>query len=674
MINTGEILAIYSRIITACWVSACHLAVANSDALEHVYIRDVQPMQRNSISDVDLQAYTGFAKTIERSDFDSRYTGFGELLDRLPSIQVNDSGGFGSFTTVSMRGSTGKQVNFFLDGLLLNSASSGSVNIRNIPAILIEKIATYPDFTPAQLGNANLAGAVNISTREVVANESGAELSVTAGSFNTHNKEASYWGSYKDWQVIAALGSFDSDNNFSVADDLFRTDSKQRKNDAFSQDSLFLKVAKEWAEPNDSDELIRSSAMFQYADSYKQIPTSLNQLRDDASLSNTNWRMQILLDHNLNTVQLAHRFFGSRETEQYTDLNSTVGLGTDDIETEQTTYGVFNVATLASDQHQWVMALEASKSHIDQHDLIDNEQTIDAQRSTVIVALADDWQISSALMVNVTARYYAIDDSFDLIQREKNSAADVSQTTLQIGSQWKLNKQLTLKANVGRLIRIPTLSEKFGSRGLFEGDSDLKHEQSLSLDGGFSLALGRLQLMSSVYFHDVENGIVTIFDSRGVGKPKNIGEARVTGLESQLFWQPNLWLTMAANVAVINSENKSNIRSAKGKNLPGIYHKNYGVNITASDNHIDFMSAIPLFKMTQIKYQINYQFYDDLYYNLANSVKADVKEDLSFSLTLYWQRVSVDITARNIFDKNFLDVNRFPSPGRSYLATLTFDF
>ncbi|MBD2858684.1 TonB-dependent receptor [Spongiibacter sp. KMU-158] len=625
---------------------------AKSNKLEHLRVTDQISDNRNSLTEVSLEAYTGFVRLIDRSDFDARFVDFSNLLDTLPGIQVSQSGGTGTFSTLSVRGSSGKQVNIFLDGLLLNSPNSGSASISQIPSVLIERVEAYPDFTPAQLGNANLAGAINFKSRNFETAQPGARLSVSNGSFGLLSAELSAWGNVSDWNILGGISQVETDNDFPVEDEFFRTASKRRINDGYQQENGFLKLGKKWQGG-------QFSSFFQKSNSEKELPTTLNQLRDNATLTNDSWRIQAVLDYQLNQVDLAHRFFIHQDEDTYLDPNSTVGLGIDHKETQLDGLGLFSTARYIVGQHELVASLEWRHDEVEQKDKLNQQDTIQAERETFILALADSWCINEQWLVTATARQYRVEDKADFLLRNATTSDTSDESSFHLGAQWRISSNLTAKANTGLLVRIPTLAEKFGSRGLFEGNSDLQSETARTLDSGITLQLSRFQLDASVFYREIDDGIVTIFDSRGVGQPQNIAASEVFGIESQANFTLNNWLQLRANATLFDSKNQSDIRSSQGKKLPGIYHQSAGAGV------------VIVHKNTRA--QIHYQHHSELYYDSANGVEADTKKELNASLTLDYGKVTLDLTARNLLDENFLDLNRFPTPGKSYVFTFTLE-
>src|SRR3989442_3256626 len=106
---------------------------------------------------------TAFATVIRAEDFADRATSVPELLREAVGVQVKSLGG--EFATVSIRGSSAEQVVIYLDGVPLNHALGGGVNLADLPLGQVESIEVYRGFTPAGLPAASIGGAGLIHTR-----------------------------------------------------------------------------------------------------------------------------------------------------------------------------------------------------------------------------------------------------------------------------------------------------------------------------------------------------------------------------------------------------------------------------------------------------------------------------------------------------------------------------
>ncbi|MDL2281826.1 TonB-dependent receptor [Parabacteroides sp. OttesenSCG-928-G06] len=111
-----------------------------------------------------------------------------DVLAKAPGIKVRESGGVGSDVNFSLDGFSGRHVQFFLDGVPLDTRNS-SFNISNIPVNFAERIEIYKGVVPVEFGADALGGVVNIVTggnreRTLV------DASYSYGSFNTHKTSA----------------------------------------------------------------------------------------------------------------------------------------------------------------------------------------------------------------------------------------------------------------------------------------------------------------------------------------------------------------------------------------------------------------------------------------------------------------------------------------------------
>ncbi|HEX4458709.1 MAG TPA: TonB-dependent receptor plug domain-containing protein, partial [Polyangia bacterium] len=106
-----------------------------------------------------------------------------QLLSELPGVTINRTGGIGSLALVSLRGSTWDQVGVYVDGIPLNSAQGGGVDLSTLPLGDIERIEVYRGSSPIAFGASALGGIISITTRAPRTTRADAELGL--GSFGT---------------------------------------------------------------------------------------------------------------------------------------------------------------------------------------------------------------------------------------------------------------------------------------------------------------------------------------------------------------------------------------------------------------------------------------------------------------------------------------------------------
>lgn len=102
---------------------------------------------------------------IEREDIlASGALSLAELLSAVPGVIVNTNGAPTGLATLSLRGAASRQVRVNLDGVPLNQATNGVVDLAGIPLSLVERIEINRTTAGILAGSAAVGGTVNIVT------------------------------------------------------------------------------------------------------------------------------------------------------------------------------------------------------------------------------------------------------------------------------------------------------------------------------------------------------------------------------------------------------------------------------------------------------------------------------------------------------------------------------
>lgn len=131
---------------------------------------------------------------IERAAIEaSGATGVPELLARLPGVEVTRNGGLGSNASVFLRGAESRFTAVYLDGVRLDSQSTGGATWESIPLAQVERIEVLRGPAAAVYGSDAIAGVIQIFTRK---GEGAARPYVSAGigSQRTRKLEAGISG------------------------------------------------------------------------------------------------------------------------------------------------------------------------------------------------------------------------------------------------------------------------------------------------------------------------------------------------------------------------------------------------------------------------------------------------------------------------------------------------
>jgi iron complex outermembrane receptor protein len=640
---------------------------AQADAIEHIEVIGEQ-FQRQSIGDVNLKHYNGFESVVTRAAFEDRFVSLSDLINELPSVQTFSTGGIGAYSSASIRGSTGKQVNIFVDGILLSSPLSGMSNLGVIPTSIIEAIEIYPDYTPVQLSDGNLAGAINIRTRKLVNGDTGGKISLGYGSFNTYQTEASIWGGNNNTDVIVAGSLLTSENNYPVSADLFPNvssgTSNERENSAFEQANFFGKLR----------HTLNNQLFLQFTTSYSnsdnELPTIQNKTEPAATFTTESIRNSLGIESDNADNNWGVRVYNNYAKNTFKDTGKSISLSAQHVSLNEKTLGstIYTESQLSDNVINF--SLDGNHADIEKHNEIGAKESLEATRNKLTAAISDVWTPIKPLAFYALLRGYHVEDESEAGTASFRAGCSTTnrsclnsthnETSLQLGSSFQINNLWLIKSNIGQLIRIPTLSEKYGDLGNYIGDPDLKPETSNNIDAGINFKNAIFNAEMVLFYKEIHDGIYVSYDARGVGHPSNISESQITGIELNSIWFMTDTLSLSLSGYAMDSENLSNIKANNGKKLHGIYHNGYMASlIWCNDAHSIITS---------------YQTDDELYYTPSNSVKADKKDSLNVSYVWNFQAWTLNIGVNNILDNQYSDFNRMPTMGRYYNSSIHYEF
>ena len=627
------------------------------------------------IGDVDLESSPIFFSVINKEQFEGKIVSLAEVIEKEAGVQVRQSGGLGSFSSVSLRGSSSDQVMVFLDGVLLNDASGGGVDLSNISLSDVESIEIYRGITPANFGRSSIGGAINIRTNRA---KKGFKGNVSAGYASFHTKKGSLFINHKPdkWDYLISADVMETANDFEFVNDkgtdwnLDDDEEEERNNAAVEQYNLLSKFGYDF-----SDDL-RLELNNQWFSKDQELPNWNNSPLVDTTLdTERNMTTLGLIADNITPLKLNTHFKINHtwKEEIYDDSDGSVGLGKQkDKYTTKRTGGSVYAEWLTSSN---TLSLYAEFIHEDYEpeDLLQDTDPRDSCRDYISVVLQDNWYLfRERLILTPSLRYTWLHD-------ELESASDYWGKTLhgksrrrdyldpQLGIKYKLLDWLTLKANWGEYVREPSFFELFGDRGLFLGNMDLDAEEGMNLDCGFEIDHGfssgpvqHIKLEAAFFYSDVDNLITRTYNARGIGKSVNISSSEIKGLEAGLELDVLQYFRLIGKGTWQDTENQSDIKAFDGKDLPGRYEKSYLGRVEA--------------RVGDCKLYLEKIAEKGRYFDTANLLEAEDKKETNLGLSWSYKDMLLNFEARNIGDNQYEDFNGYPLPGRSYSASIKYSF
>lgn len=511
-------------------------------------------------------------------EFKGEFKDLGELLDHTVGVHVTSLAGRGSYTVVSIRGSTASQVAVYVDGILYNLGGMGSVDLSNIPIEEVERIEVYRGSAPSFFEGA-IGGVINIVTKK---KGEGVSLGYTLGSFETYRLFGSL-GFKKRFSFLTQLKYEESKGNYRYHNDNTTPFNKEddywarRKNNGYRERTALLSLG---MGPVD--------AQFRYFRKMRELPgaapgrdigpfvsrSNLITERSDGSLTiKKSWKR----------INLMGQGYAFRERKLFRnpDLNlGPYGLYKSRYRTWKlgfrgaAAFRIINPVTLRlfSDIYR-----ERLKTYSFTYKYTEGIFERDA------LELSGEIELNPIKGLTLTPRYRykRLDDSVEkrpegtFIGLWKAESRREDKSSLSVGLRYNIdlckNLKISFKANLGKYFRYPTFYELFGDGATLVPNPSLKPEESTNRDIGiaFNFRKGFLRAgdFEVTYFHnDIRDLIEFIMVNERMSVYKNISRAEVKGWEfSGDLVLPRIYISF--NHTIIDSKSKAK-GYRKGEPLP----------------------------------------------------------------------------------------------------------
>jgi iron complex outermembrane receptor protein len=529
---------------------------------------------------------TSFATVIEADAHEGEGESVPDLLDDSVGVQVRSFGGAGERSEISIRGSTGQQVVILLDGVRINTAQSGTVDLSTIPIEMVERIEVSRGGGGAAVGSGAIGGVVNIVTRPP--GEPRSSLELGAGSFGTWQGSAShadragpvdYGVSYSGFTTA---GDFDFQSVEVESEGLASAPSREleRVNNRAERHAALVQASGELA----PGLRVRAQDQVTFVSRGQPGPDT-NPEAPDGGQSRTAHERRT---RNVASLRL--------DAEGFEPLPEDLRVGTSlsylyeesRFREPEPVAPPFDEPIATRDHNRsgtWRSTAEIPFDFVAEHlasafldvrydSLSSNEQGFHRRTSTALGARDELGFFASRLLLVPSLRFDYSDD---------------------FGSEWIPHlgvvvtplPWLRFKANGQRSYRVPDFDELFHpDEGFIRGNPNLRPERSWNADVGLELGFEKLLLLDEVrlqaafFYQDIENSIVFQRISPTTVAPTNTEDATVRGVELAGGFELLGWVGFSANWTHQEAELDrprlpelpgivAPIRQPSGKALPG---------------------------------------------------------------------------------------------------------
>jgi len=575
---------------------------------------------------VKAERFAGEAKTVA------------ELVATAPGVAVHEYGGLGQLSTVSIRGSSADQVAVFLDGLPLNTAAGGGVDLSRIPRAWIERIEVIRGTAGAYYGSGALGGVVNIVTRPAAAGAWSAETS--AGSFGTYSGSADGAIGGPRWGLLGAASLDDTSGRFSYLFNprpaLSGNDLEPRTrehNASLSAGSL----AKLWADLGRG----RLDAVVQLSGGVRNLPGSPYAPTPSDGQHDLRIGTVVRFAHPISDELHVALEASGRDDRLSVQISPVPRSCQDDL---AGTVGS-QLTWLAGRSTLTLRALTGTES-------LATEGSATRERGSLALAASGELALfaDGRLLVAPALRWERIGAQGGLSGN--------------LGVRARLVGPLSIRASGGRTFRVPSFAELYLQQGLLSPNPELVPEEAWSADASL-VAEGALGMASLGGFGTLYRDIIVYeADSFRRMKPFNDGTATANGLEAELASTPigPAAITGSAAYTLLATETLLGNESVLGKDLPHRPRHRLFARLGAGYGPLEVHGEA---------HYVSSQFLD-----LANSPSLTVPAALTFNLgcslrLLRRPETRLSLEVRNLLDNRTLqDGFGNPLPGRMVMVTL----
>jgi len=658
-----------SALVAAVAPDSARAAPVPADSI--VLLPEVRVERDRPLSDARRRAPTAFVTTIDVDLRARALRSLPELLVEAAGVHVQQYGGLGAFSTVSVRGAPPNQVTLYLDGVPLTSAAASTVSLGDLPVTAIDRIEIYRGPSPLALGPGSPGGAVNLVTMPD-ATDPRARLRLVRGSFDTWEGAGTWSGALGPLAAVVHGGVqsstgdflFDDDNGtpFNAADDSLSA----RVNNAFDAWALLGGIGTRAGSP------LRL-----------QLRQQLFRKRQGVPGLGVAPALHTRLELERSTTQAevggggaghwpAARVLGSltESRTRFDDPLAELGLGAHDTDDRFSARGVDLGLEWA--RLPLGFALESGGSlrreEASLADAADAAPDPPASRRDLEGARVGlGWSgFGERVLLRAGRRWDRLDDHLrwtgtGAIPRASDTGRVLDAP--QLGARIQAGSGLELSANWSKAERAPDFLELFGNQGSVLGNPALQPERGESWDAGARWTSPRdasfSGTISFAHFESrTEDLILYVRSSPSSVRAMNVARARVRGQEIEASAAGPLGFSASAAVTLQEAIDRGPVPFWNGMRLPEHPASEVVARLDWSHRGVD--AGVSLHHL------------GDNYLDRVNRQRVARRDLLGASLG--WRPTPraprLLIEGRNLTDDRAADVGGFPLPGRSVFVSL----
>lgn len=570
-----------SRFTLSCLLALCGGDVARADDAprgETIVIEDTAPDETARGRERALRD-APFV-TIIHADEQTGTSSVADALATSVGAQVRSLGGLGAYESVSVRGAAPGHTSVLVDGIPLARLAQVTTDLGRFSTSAFGEVELYRGAVPVELGGAGVGGAVNLVTR-LGRGERGERVraSLGAGSHGARHARLAYGDDHGRFLSATSLGylgatgdfSYFSDNGtpLNPNDDGYQT----RQNNAFDQLELASRIG---SEPGAAHRAGGVRIVWKR----QGLPGSAPQPAFDTNMSTLDAIGDASFDVALGDAMARQLGYLLVERQTLRDPMAELGLGTQHRGYLTLAGGASSSVAIPLGPHRATVGVELRGERFADEDLTGYRDALVGTRAGGGAALAAELALAPQLVVTPAVRFDAVRtaptpmteglEAYDAIPPRWDAVPSPRFTALA-----RIVDDVAIKGSAGYYVRLPTLLELFGNRGLVLGAPDLLPERGPSADVGFvwapGKALGRLDrvFVEGALFATRSHDTIALVSSAGfIARAENVGDTSSHGAELVASGRLARMLALTASYTRLVTDQRTVDPSFFGKALP----------------------------------------------------------------------------------------------------------
>ena len=595
-----------------------------------------------------------------------------EAVKTFSGVQIKDYGGIGGVKTVSVRSMGSQHTAISYDGVTISNAQSGQVDIGRFNLDNVEHVSLTIGQSDDIFQTARMfasAGVLNIKTAKpqfLPDKNTNAGAAMKLGSFGTYNPSV-YWQQKLGGKWFMALNGdwlgSEGDYPFTI------------KNGTQIQEQIRLNsdVTSYRGEANLYGDLGRGGELSfkgNWMSSSRGLPGSVVLYNWDARerLWDETWFAQAQYSNQLGERwELKGQFKYNYAWNKYTDEDESYNGGKrTDYFTQREVYGSASVKYNPAPFTQVVLSQDVFRNTLD----ASYANFAYPVRFTSLTALAGRY---SSGRISATASLLATYITEEVSKGQ--AAGDRFRLSPAVSISYKLfqERNIRLRASYQDMFRTPTFNDLYYDR---VGNRNLKPEIARQFNMGltwreaFKGVLDEVSLQVDGYYNKVENKIVAL-PTMFVWKMMNMGQVQILGADANLH-------------------GVFSFAGGRRLNLQGTYSYQWAVDVT-NENDKNYKDQIPYtprhsgtFAASLQGRWVNVGYVMSAVgrrYALPQNIKANLIEgymehsvSVGRNFSLRGCSLGLQLECQNITDVQYEVIQYYPMPGRSFRATLKFEY